>query len=803
MQKFLLINLFFIFGSTLFAQQPSNKYCSKYKLASIENRLLIEDKRSDSLDILHTQINLDMTNITAAQISGNAVLTCKSKHSVLNSMTFDFEGLTVDSVNGADVSSFVHQDSILRVFFSGPLNLGQESELTIYYHGSPMKDASGWGGFYFSGNFSWNLGVGFADDPHSYGRIWFPCFDNFIERSTFSFYVKVQPDRVASCNGVLASVETNTDSTKTFHFELDQSIPSYLACVAVAPYITVESSVNAANGPLPIVIYGRSADSMNIVQSFTHLDEAILKFEEAFGPYRFDKVGYSLVPFSSGAMEHATNITYPIYASNGNLSQEGLMAHELGHMWWGDNVTCQTDGDMWINEGWASFSEYLFQEAVYGRSSYEEALLEDLRYMLQFGHHYEEDYRAVAGQPHQYVYGDHVYKKGALVAHNLRGYLGDELFFSAAHQFMEQFKYSPVSSDSLEKYFSIYSGKDLSFFFRDWVFTPGYNLVVLDSFEAVNSNGGYDLTLFVQQKLKGTATFHEGVPVYYSIYDENWDSESGVAFIDGRFAEIKAIASIDPKYVILYDHVEQAQARTVDRVVVKNQGPLNLDNMYWDVDVDDVVDSALVYFEHFWSSPDDIKAFDTKAYRLSNYHYWRVSGLNLDQINMSGQFFYDGRPGGSGYLDMDLVSIQEDSLVLLYRSGTTNDWVEYGPYLKNILGTSDNGFGLIVLDSIFPGEYTLANVDQTALSSYSEENSRGLKVFPNPTNNEITFQLLDLNSSIPVSGMIYDQLGRLVDEIQFDGNQSKLNTTSYKSGLYTYKVGIDGLEASGKFIVEH
>ena len=161
------------------------------------------------------------------------------------------------------------------------------------------------------------------------------------------------------------------------------------------------------------------------------------------------------MPFNAGAMEHATNITYPIYAVNGGLGQEELMAHELAHMWWGDNVTCQTDGDMWINEGWASFSEYLFLEDVYSRERYESAMKADLREMLQFAHHREEMYRAVSGQPHEYVYGDHVYKKGALVAHNLRGYMGDEAFFSAIDQFMEQFKHSAVSSDSLEKWFSI------------------------------------------------------------------------------------------------------------------------------------------------------------------------------------------------------------------------------------------------------------------------------------------------------------------------------------------------------------
>ena len=100
-----------------------------------------------------------------------------------------------------------------------------------------------------------------------------------------------------------------------------------------------------------------------------------------------------------------------------------------------------------------------------------------------------------------------------------------------------------------------------------------------------------------------------------------------------------------------------------------------------------------------------------------SYHYWKVSGLDLDNVELSGQFFYDGRSGGNtGYLDMDLVTVQEESLVLLHRIDAYDDWEEYDAYEKNILGSSDNGFGLITMEVIKPGEYTLANLDHAALS---------------------------------------------------------------------------------------
>lgn len=787
MKRLLLSTLCMAFLSLTQAQTPTH-YCSKYKVVTDENRLAIEDLRSDSIDILHTAITLDFTEMAASQIEGKASLSLIARTGSIETVRLDFEGLVVDSVTGPMVSTHQHSDSVLIVSFTNALSQTAQTEVTVHYHGTPMTDASGWGGFYFTGGFSWNLGVGFADDPHSYGRIWFPCFDNFIERSTYEFWVRTNSDKRAACNGLLTGTTDNGDNTTTYHWQLAQPIPSYLACVAVGSYTTVSSMINAANGNLPVQIHARPSDTVNLNNSFIHLHDAVLAFEDAYGPYRFDKVGYSLVPFNSGAMEHATNIAYPISAANGGLGSEDLMAHELAHMWWGDNVTCQTDGDMWINEGWASFSEYLFHEAVYGRLAYEDAMKVDLRFMLQFGHHTEGDYRAVSGQPHEYVYGDHVYKKGALVAHNLRGYMGDDAFFDAVHDFMEHFKYTPVSSDSLEKYFTQYSGQDLTGFFRDWVFRPGYNVVVLDSFISSPTTAGYDVQMHLQQKLKGAPDFHTDVPVYYTVYDANWNSISGKVEMSGQYSSATVSSAIEPVLVVLYDHNEQAQARTVDKMVLNQEGGMGLDNMLWDVDVETINDSALVWFEHIWAEPDPIKDFDNKPYRLSNYHYWRVSGLGLENVEMTSQFFYDGRTtsGNSGYLDMDLVSVMEDSLVLLHRADAYGDWEEYEHYEKNVLGLSTNAIGLIELSEVESGEYTLANIDHTVLS-VEHLKPEAFAIYPNPTQQSIT---VAFEGDVPGEKRfeLYDLKGSLMFSQAFSEQRQEFDVQGLSAGNYVFRL---------------
>ncbi|NQV52267.1 MAG: M1 family metallopeptidase [Flavobacteriales bacterium] len=695
-----------LFTLTSFAQ-TSHHYCSKFKGSVEGKRLVIEDLRVDSIDIVHTRIELDFTRMSEKMMEGQATLSLKALMPDVKKIRLDFEGLVVDSVSAKGLASFQHKGPLLELTFSRPILTSQLVEVTIYYSGSPKKDPSGWGGFYFTDDYAWNLGVGFGADPHSYGRVWFPCFDNFIERSSFEFSIVAPSDRFAVCNGLLQDTVHRSDGSIQYHWLLDDPIPSYLACVAIGPYTALNSMHEGVGGAFPVQLFAPPSDTADLSASFVHLHEAITAFEEAYGAYKFNKVGYSLVPFFAGAMEHATNITYPIYAANGGLGSESLMSHELAHMWWGNSVTCETDGDMWINEGWASFSEYIFDEYVYGRGAYVEHMLTDLRYMLQFGHHKEGGYRPVSGQPHEYVYGDHVYKKGALVAHNLRGYLGDALFFEAAKAFIEAYPFSPVSSDSLERFWSAHTGVDLAFFFRDWVFNPGWNALVLDSFTTVSVESEYEVTLYVQQKLKGTARFHDEVPLHYSMYDAHWNRITGSSVVSGKYGEVKITSAIKPGWIVLNEENKLAQASTVDQLLIKSSGSFSLKNMSWDVDVTAVEDSALIRFEQVWSSPDPMQNRSGRKYNLADNRYWRVSGLDWEKVTMDGQFFYDGRAGQN--LDASLLHETEDNLVLLYRFSAASDWEEYAYYSKNVLGKNANRIGLIQLTRILPGEYTLAN----------------------------------------------------------------------------------------------
>jgi aminopeptidase N len=175
----------------LFAEQTLKftGNCSQEKCGG--DGIRADNSRSDTIDIIDYDIHLDILDFTGKSIGGYTSVTFKSKLDGVSQLYLDLLKLHVDSVkqNGQPLS-FSYTDSLLLIIdLAAAMNTGDASVVTVYYHGKPQVDASGWGGFYFSGDYAYNLGVGFAADPHVYGRVWFPCFDNFVERSTYHFSI--------------------------------------------------------------------------------------------------------------------------------------------------------------------------------------------------------------------------------------------------------------------------------------------------------------------------------------------------------------------------------------------------------------------------------------------------------------------------------------------------------------------------------------------------------------------------------------------------------------------------------------
>lgn len=754
------------------------------------------NSRSDTVDVLNYQINLDMTDMDNQQISGNCVVQFTPKINGVSTLHLDLQSLTVDSVKSMNtLLAFTHNDTLIKITLPSTLNTTDTSTVTVFYNGSPQKDPSGWGGFYFNGNYAFNLGVGFQDDPHNYGRVWFPCFDNFVERSTYEFNIITNSGRKAHCNGELMSEMVITGDTITRKWVMNEEIPTYLACIAVADYETVHMTFNGINGNVPVELVATASDTNNMKNSFINLDGAFDAYEECYGPYLWNKVGFSLVPFSSGAMEHATNVAYPRAAANGSLAQETLMAHEFSHHWFGDLITCETAEDMWINEGMAVYSEHLFLEKIYDYQTSLTEIKNNHKAVLQFTHLNENGYRAISGIPHEYTYGEHVYQKGASVAHNMRAYLGDSLFFHGIQSVLNTYQFQDINSGEFRDELTSSTGIDMTNFFTDWVFAPGFSHFDIDSTAIVPNGPNFDVTLYVQQKLRGATVYHTNTPLEISFYDGNWNKHLDTIVASGQYTTITVSVPFSPESTMLNENNRLNQARTDQRLVVNSTMPntnllLPLVNS---LIVNAVGDSALLQFEHHWVAPDSIKN-NVNNYRISSSRYWSVDGILPAGLSCSFRLIFDGR-ASSGYLDVDLVPVNGDSLILLYRENPSADWTEY-PYYSKTTISQTIAYGWMTLDSLLLGEYTFANSASAIGISENNTEQKSYKFYPNPSDDFIWIEALD-NSTTMSTIEFYDMTGKMVLSDQIN-KREKIDVSELKAGNYIGIVLRDGIPINRK-----
>lgn len=736
------------------------------------------NSRSDSIDILNYQIDLDFTDFGNRILKGSCEVFFETKVDDLAFIDLDLLELTIDSIISRGTKlSYTYNDTLLKITLRDTLQTDDTENIRVYYHGSPRKDPS-WGGFYFDNLYAYNLGVGINSDPHPMGRVWFPCIDNFIERSTYEFNITTSGGKKAHCNGEFISEVVISGDTILRSWEMNDEIPTYLACIAISDYETVYQSYQGINKTIPVELVSRQADTTNLKNSFVHLSDALSIFEENYGPYLWNKIGFSIVPFTAGAMEHATNIAYPRNAVNGTIQRETLMAHEFAHHWWGDLVTCETSGDMWINEGMASYSEHLFLEKLYGDSAYIEAVKTNHRDILQFAHISDGGYLALSGVTQANTYSTHTYNKGASVAHNMRAYMGDSLFFVGLKSITDTFKFRTINAIEFRDQLTRATGVEMTPFFKDWIFAPGYAHYSIDSTVTVPNGLDFNVRLYIQQKLKGASVFHTKAPLEVTFYDSNWDKEKRSIIVSGQYDDTTVTLPFDPVFILVNESNRLNQARTEDQIILKTNTTVTLTSSLSKVTVNAINDSALLQVEHHWVAPDAIQN-NINNHRISNSRYWSVDGILPTIFDASMDIDYDGR-SGLGFLDEDLVGSRGDSLILLYRRNARSDWSEYTSYTKSSRApTSQNG--TITIDSLILGEYAFANRGALVGISNQIKSKDQFKFYPNPVDDVLLIE--NSGNEFDLTLIAYDGLGRKVYQKNMGANH-KIITSNWKKGNY-------------------
>ncbi|MGQ0829716.1 MAG: M1 family aminopeptidase [Bacteroidota bacterium] len=768
--------------------------------------------RSDTINVLKYTINLNITDFTTNTIRGNTQIKFTPKINGVTKLSVDLLKLTIDSIESGTINlTYSYNDTLLRVNLPGTYNINDTTTVTVYYRGTPKIDASNWGGFYFQSGYAYNLGVGFQANPHVYGRVWFPCFDNFVERSKYEFNITTNGGKISYCNGYLAKDTTDGNGDRTRRWIMEQEIPTYLASVAVANYTEINQTYNGINGAVPIVIAAAAADTIGIKNSFINLNLALSTYENHFGAYKWNRVGYTMVPFSSGAMEHATNIAYPRSFATGSLTYQTLYAHELSHHWFGDLATCRTQEDMWLNEGWAHYCEFLFTEALSGYTNYISAVRSNHQNNLQFNHVEEGGYLTLSNIPFAYTYGRHVYDKGADVAHTMRGYMGDSLFFYSVKTYLAQNNYKDVSSADFRNALTAASGMDMTNFFNDWVFNPGWTHFSIDSFLVTPNGPNYNVTVYVKQKLTGAPNHYTNVPLEITFKAANWTEQIQQFIMTGTNASFNFTVPFNPVFVAVNMGEKISDAIAPEYKKIKTTGGNTFSNTKMTITVLNISDSAFVRVEHNYTAPDAFKSCCI-PYRMSPNHYWKVDGILPGNFKAKATLNYQGGTSsftGNFWLDNNLINTYEDSLVLMYRKNAGSEWYHYPYYTKNYLGNNNNKAGFITIDSLQLGEYAFAMKDYIlGIQKHHTSAASEIRIFPNPTNDMLLVDLYASILKIPNNAFIFvtDTSGKIVYKEKINPQQDilHLNTSTYSNGVYFISIKVkDALIAKNKFIVAH
>ncbi len=741
--------------------------------------------RSDTFDILHYDISLDLTSYGSGALGGLTTVSFVPLMADQDHIRFDLYQLEVDSVTDANgPMSFSYDGDFLDVAFDTPPLIGEEKSVTVHYRGAPYRDPD-WGGFYFESGYMYNLGIGLSTIPPNFGKVWYPCFDSFVERATYTYHVKSTGTyRLHGQGEFLGEVQLEGD-TVIRSYSLPQAIPTHLSAVAVAAYEDHDEVHSGANGDIPIRLSAKASNLTAMIGKFAQLGDAIDVCEYWYGPYAYDRVGYVLT--TDGALEIPTNVAYPQFMTGQSLlDNRGLFTHELGHHWWGDIVTPYVHNEMWLKEGPAEYSGHLIEEWIYGRQEFIKTVKDNHFSVLLNAHLDDGGYQPLSPMPDPYIYGTHTYYKGASVMHNLRGYMGDELFRQALRGIQQDLANTTITSEQFRDALEQESGLDLHPFFDAWVFAPGYSVFEVRQMDAVSNGSTWDVGLEIGQKLRGATVPHEDVPlsVTFLAADGSTNEQSIVA--DGTTTNVDLQVPFEPVMVVLNRGMELNQAR-MDNEITLVPG-VSFSNLISYVDfrvyATELVDSTLVRVDHIWCSPDQGPLSEGIS-EISNTHYWNIDGLWPEGTVLRGRVYYNGLQVTQ--FDHDLINGDEYGMAVLYRPTANDPWM-ICPDQTIVAGNLTNANGYISFENMQKGQYAFGKTEFFIGLEETEDAPFTLDLMPVPASDVLT-----------VAGTFDGQATFWWDVIGMDGRLVQRTTTS-TSGAYRHVIDVSSLSV-GSYVL--
>ncbi len=425
-------------------------------------------------DITYVKLDLSLDNLST-YMEGNVSITAKALETDFSSMLLELvDPFSVDSVFFNDAKqSYTHNDDLLTISLLPVVSNGSLFTVQIYYHGNPAT-----GGF-FSGisqstSNAWGNQVTWTLSEPLNAKQWWPAKQVLEDKIDSSdVFITVPNHLKVGSNGLLANVTAIDSNTDRYEWKSNYPIAYYLISIAIAEYD--EYNVFAFEG----------TDDEILVQNYLYNNSGVLPayksvidqvpamielYSDLFGMYPFkdEKYGHTMAELGGGAMEHQTMTTMTGFPFN-------TTAHELVHQWFGDQVTCGTWQDIWVNEGFASYGEYLANEFLQSQSS-ANSWLSDAHYYA-FQRPTGSIYVPLESAEDEGTIFNYrlTYKKGGSIIHMIRRELNDDdLFFSIMKEYQVRYKHATALGVDFKEVIEDLSGKDFTNFFNQWYFGEGF-----------------------------------------------------------------------------------------------------------------------------------------------------------------------------------------------------------------------------------------------------------------------------------------------------------------------------------------
>jgi len=503
----LLLVASFSFGQLL--EMKGSEYCSHKKMNS-PNRLVLGDSPNSpkhKFDVLDYKLNLDLRSCFISpypkSFNGSVIVTFRVD-TALSSITLNAvnTSMTINSVGLSGVS-FTHTSNILTVNLNRTYNPGEVTQVLINYQHLNVTDNA-----FYAGN-----GGVFTDNEPEGARKWFPCWDKPSDKATVDITIK------APANAKVGSVGRLNDSLVTgdtiyYHWISRDPVTTYLTVITgKVNYnlnIVLWQMISNPSVYIPIRFYYNSGENPTSIQNI--IGPMTTHFSQKYGEFPFEKNGFTAAPapgFTWGGMENQTLTTLCA-----NCWSANLVSHEHAHQWFGDMISPATWADIWLNEGFATYSEAIWYEYTGGYSSYKSDINSDASSYISGNPGwpiYNPDW-AINTPPNGTLFNTAItYNKSACILHLLRYVVGDSAtFFNIIRSYATDttnFKHKSAATDDFAAKISQAYGQDLTWFINDWVKQPNHP-VYQNYYQFYNNgNGTWNVGFQARQTQSNPAFF--------------------------------------------------------------------------------------------------------------------------------------------------------------------------------------------------------------------------------------------------------------------------------------------------------